>query len=603
MTLIDFTKNEIIWSQSIPSDAENEDWCKVTRNLAYTKDNNLYVITSDGVTHQVTNEPAGIVCGKSVHRNEFGIEKGTFWSPKGTLLAFYRMDETMVTDYPQIDTNPRVSTNHPFKYPMAGMTSHKVTIGIYDPATDKTIYLDLGDPTDRYFTNISWSPNEKQIYLIELNRDQNHSKLMRFNVEDGKFDDILIEEINPKYVEPLHPIVFLPWDDEKFLYQSRIDGFNHIYLCDTNMKPNDFYKMKQITKGEYEVTEFVGFIESTKEIIIISNEISPIQDDIFAISLENYTKRRINKNNGTHKVNLSQSGEYLIDLFSSYDFPYEVQLISTLNDDVNLHLNSNISLYKLKFDIEIGTIKAADDKTDLYYRLIKPFQFDPTKKYPVIVYVYGGPHSQLVRNRRDYNATDIQLYLSLQNYIIFTVDNRGTSKRGFEFESVTFHHLGVEEVKDQYKGIEFLKTLDFIDENRIGIYGWSYGGFMTINMMLSYPNAFKVGVAGGPVIDWKYYEVMYGERYMGTPQNNEEGYNESNLCRKVSNLNGKLQIIIGGKDDICVPQHTMQFISSCISCGKQIDLFIYPNDKHGVGLENNEHLYQRIVNYFNQYLG
>lgn len=597
--LIDWEKKELIWSQPIAPKAANQDWNKESRSLAYTLDNNLFVTTADGKTQQVTDEPKGIVCGQSVHRQEFGINKGTFWSPKGNLLAFYRMDETMVTDYPQVNTSTRIATLEPDKYPMAGMTSHKVTVGVYNLATQKTVYLKAGDPTDRYFTNISWAPDEKSIYMVELNRDQNHAKVISYNAESGEKEAVLFEETHPKYVEPLHPLTFLPWDHTKFIYQSQRDGFNHLYLYDNTGK-----LIKQLTQGEWVVQNIIGFNEKAKEIIIMSTEVSPLQSNAYAVNVNNGKRRLIGNKDGMHNVQLSASGKYVIDNYTSFTIPRNIEIIPTSGKgkSVSLLAASNpMEAYNMP-EITVGTMKAADGKTDLYYRLVKPVDFDPNKKYPAVIYVYGGPHAQMIHNVRNYGAGGWDIYMAQLGYVMLTVDNRGSDNRGLEFENCTFRQLGTEEMKDQVKGTDFLKSLGYVDDNRIGVHGWSFGGFMTTNLMLTYPEIFKVGVAGGPVIDWAYYEVMYGERYMDTPQTNPEGYKKANLNLRAGDLKGRLEIIIGANDPTCVPQHSITFLRACIDAGTQPDFFMYPGDGHNMFGRDRVHLYERITRYFEDHL-
>ena len=600
--LVDLNTKEVIWNQDIPAKAANQDWNKNSRSLTYTIDNNLYVKTADGKEMQVTDEPDGVLCGQSVHRNEFGIDGGTFWSPKGNLLAFYRMDQSMVTDYPQVNTFTRIATLEADKYPMAGMTSHQVTIGVFNPSTQETVYLKAGDPTDRYFTNLSWSPDEQNVYVIELNREQNHSQLVRYNAKTGEKEAVLYEERHPKYVEPQNPIVFLPWDEQKFIYQSQQDGYNHLYLfeLDGNMKTSH----KQLTKGEWIVKSIVGFNEKAKEIIILSTEISPLQSNTYAVNVKNGKRRLIGAAEGTHRVQLSASGKYVIDNYTAHNVARSINVISTTGKgkEINL-LNAEhpMEAYNVP-EITLGTIKAADGKTDLYYRLVKPVNFDASKKYPAVIYVYGGPHAQNITDTYNYGVRGWDIYMAQLGYVMLTVDNRGSSNRGLEFENVTHRQLGVEEMKDQMKGVELLKSLGYVDANRIGVHGWSFGGFMTTNLMLTYNDTFKVGVAGGPVIDWKMYEVMYGERYMDTPQDNPEGYKNSDLTQRAGDLKGRLQVIIGANDPVCVPQHSIAFLRACINAGTHPDYFIYPGDGHNMAGRDRIHLHERITRYFEDYL-
>lgn len=604
MVWYDFGQKKISNLFRLNEKAANLDFCKENGYVAYTVGSNLCIAHEGEKNLQINPDekkadPMDIVYGQAVHRNEFGIYKGTFWSPKGNCLAFYRMDQSMVTAYPQVNTTTRIATLEPDKYPMAGMTSHKVTVGVYHIQSGKTVYLQAGDPTDRYFTNISWSPDEKSIYVIELNRDQNHSQLVRYNAETGAKEAMLFEETHPKYVEPQHPIVFLPWDSNQFIYWSQRDGFHHLYLYN-----KEGQLIKQLTQGDWLVQDILGFNTARKEMIIASTEISPLQTNIFSLNVKTGKRTLLGQQDGTHSARLSASGTYLIDNFTSFNVPREISILPT-NGKTGVNLLTATDPMKEQYnlpEITLGTIKAADGKTDLYYRLIKPVNFDPNKKYPAIIYVYGGPHAQLIHNNRFYDARGWDLYMAQKGYVMLTVDSRGSDNRGVEFENCTFRQLGVEEMKDQVEGAKFLQSLPYVNADKIGVHGWSFGGFMTTNLMLTYPEIFKVGVAGGPVIDWQYYEVMYGERYMDTPQTNPEGYKNSNLKLKAGNLKGRLEVIIGGADPTCVPQHSYTFLRACIDAGTHPDFFVYPEDGHNMMGRDRVHLHEHITRYFEDHL-
>lgn len=604
MVWYDFGQKKISNLFRLNEKAANLDFCKENGYVAYTVGSNLCIAHEGEKDLQINPDekkadPMDIVYGQAVHRNEFGIYKGTFWSPKGNCLAFYRMDQSMVTAYPQVNTTTRIATLEPDKYPMAGMTSHKVTVGVYHIQSGKTVYLQAGDPTDRYFTNISWSPDEKSIYVIELNRDQNHSQLVRYNAETGAKEAMLFEETHPKYVEPQHPIVFLPWDSNQFIYWSQRDGFHHLYLYN-----KEGQLIKQLTQGDWLVQDILGFNTARKEMIIASTEISPLQTNIFSLNVKTGKRTLLGQQDGTHSARLSASGTYLIDNFTSFNVPREISILPT-NGKTGVNLLTATDPMKEQYnlpEITLGTIKAADGKTDLYYRLIKPVNFDPNKKYPAIIYVYGGPHAQLIHNNRFYDARGWDLYMAQKGYVMLTVDSRGSDNRGLEFENCTFRQLGVEEMKDQVEGAKFLQSLPYVNADKIGVHGWSFGGFMTTNLMLTYPEIFKVGVAGGPVIDWQYYEVMYGERYMDTPQTNPEGYKNSNMKLKAGNLKGRLEVIIGGADPTCVPQHSYTFLRACIDAGTHPDFFVYPEDGHNMMGRDRVHLHEHITRYFEDHL-
>jgi len=586
--------------ESIEGEVE---YCKASGASACLLDDQLFVRYGDGATAMPgvqisTDGSREIVYGQAVHRNEFGIEKGTFFSNDGQKMAFYRMDQSMVTDYPQVNTFERSATYEPDKYPMAGMTSHKVTVGIFDLQTEKTIYLDLGDVTDRYFTNIAWSPDNSTLYLFELNRDQNHCTLDAYNASTGAKIKTLYTEDSDKYVEPMHPITFLPWDASKFIYWSWKDGFTHLYLMDVNGKD-----LGQITSGPWVVTDLVGFCPSTKSIIITSKEAGDLQNNIYSVNLKTKKRTLLDNGKGVHRASLSENGLYLIDNWSEPSVPRCCAVTNTKTGK-SILLGTAPDPWEGYYQpiFESGTIKAADGVTDLYWRMVKPADFDPSKKYPTVVYVYGGPHAHNVEASWHWGSRNWETYMAEKGYITFILDNRGSENRGRDFEQVTFRQLGQEEMKDQICGANFLKSLPYVDADRLGVHGWSFGGFMTTSLMTTYPDVFKVGVAGGPVIDWKWYEVMYGERYMDTPKTNPEGYEKTSLINKAKNLKGKLQIIIGMNDPTVVPQHALQFLNACAEADTQPDFYVYPGEGHNMRGHKSVHLHERITQYFEDYL-
>ena len=606
--LVNWKTKQVAWKQ----DAKDEnfaDWNAQSRAVAFVKGDNLYVNNGQGTLKQLTKDGSrDIVYGQSVHRDEFGIYKGTFWSNDGQKLAFYRMDQSMVADYPLVDIDTRIATETPVRYPMAGEKSHLVTVGIYDLNTDKTVYLNTGDPTDRYFTNIAWAPDGKLIYLIEMNRAQNHYSLDAYDPATGNKTATLYTESSDKYVHPMHAITFIPWDKNRFILQSEKDGYNHLYLFDTGGK-----QIKQLTTGKWIVVDLLGFNAKTKEAIILSTEASPIQNNLYAVNLQTGTRRLLDNGKGchanttgeggSHKPALSFSGQWILDSYTEPTVPRNIDIVNVASAKATRYFTAeNPWVGYTVPEYTCGKIKAADGTTDLYYRMVKPTNFDPNKKYPTIIYVYGGPGVRNVEARWHYWSRGWETFMAQKGYLLFILDNRGSSGRGLEFEQATFHHLGVEEAKDQMKGVEFLTSLPYVDKDRMGVHGWSFGGFMTTTLITSHPEVFKVGVAGGPVIDWKWYEVMYGERYMGTPKNNPKGYAESSLLSKAKNLKGKLQIITGMNDPVVVPQHCLNFLQECIKVGTQPDFFVYPGEPHNMRGHQSTHLHERISQYFDDYL-
>ena len=572
------------------------------------KEGNLYV---DGKLVE-RGDGYNVVLGESVHRNEFGINGGLFWSPKQSRLAFYRMDQSMVVDYPLVNTKAREAEPMPIKYPMAGMQSHWVTVGVYEPATEKLIYLNTCRDTtvherEMYLTNIAWSPDEKCVYIAKVNREQNHMWLEQYDAATGAFMKVLFEETNPRYVEPCEPMIFTPKGDQ-FLWFSMRDGYKHLYLYNA-----DGSLVKQVTKGEYEVEEFIQFDKKGENIFVYANKDNLIGRDAYRVNLKsgemvnltsmNVVGKKTILGKGTHSIVLNDNCTRFVDVWSSASTTVQADL-RDMNGKLlkTFYVAENPLKDYAMPNLSLGSIKAADGKTNLYYRLITPPNMEKGKKYPTLVYVYGGPHSQLVTDSWLAGGNLYFMFLAQQGYVVFTLDNRGTDNRGFEFESCTHRRLGEIEMADQMEGVKFLKSLPYVDENRMGVEGWSFGGFMTITMKLAHPEVFKVGCAGGPVIDWKWYEIMYGERYMDTPQENPEGYEATSLLNKAKNLEGRLLVIQGAEDNTVVPQHSTEFIERCINNYRQVDYFAYPHHEHNVLGRERLHLYQKMFQYYEDFL-
>jgi len=566
------------------------------RNLsvAYTIDNNLFV-GFNGQKMQVSNETGNnILYGHVPSRNEFGINQGSFWSPDGKLLAFYRTDQSEVADYPLVDIFNPIAKSSPIKYPMAGSKSQKVMLGIFNPALNEITYLKISGSENQYLTSVTWGPNSNFIYAGVLNREQNHLKLNKYDAKTGEWVKTLFEETNERYVEPLHDLYFLKNNPEQFVWQSRRDGWNHLYLYNTEGE-----LIKQLTKGEWEVTDLLGFDPEGKKVFFEATEVSPLEIHLYEADIKKEQIRRITSVEGVHNIDASARMNYFIDVISSvktargyYLLDNQGKNLATLLEDANPWEG-----YKTG-EMEFITLKSDDHTTDLYARLIKPADFDPSVKYPAIVYVYGGPHDQLVDKSWTGGAGFWLNYLAQQGYVVFTLDNRGSANRGFEFESIIHRQCGEKEMADQIAGVNYLKSLSFVDSTRIGVDGWSYGGFMTISMFLRHPGVFKAACAGGPVIDWKWYEVMYGERYMDTPIENPEGYKKACLLNYVDQMEGDLMVIHGTNDPVVVWQNSLTFLDECIKKGKQVDYFVYPGAEHNMRGAARVHLFDKISGFF-----
>jgi len=567
---------------------------------AFTKDNNLFVIKDGMGPNPVTVDAnKGIVNGSGyTHREEFGIHEGIFISPSGNYVAFYRKDETMVTDYPLVNSATRIAESHNIKYPMAGMTSENVTLGIYNPLNGLKVYVKTGEPKEQYLTAITWDPSDKFIYIGLLNRGQNHLKLNQYSAETGDFIKTLFEERDSKWVEPENPLYFLKDNPTQFIWQSERDGYNQLYLYNTNGQ-----LIKQLTNASEPVLQIMGTDEKGENLFYETSADFGLSRKMSRVNLKTGKSTLLTPEKGTHATTLSANGNFLFIKYSSLSVPARTSLynIKTGKSQNILKAKNPYTEYAMP-KAEFVSITAADGKTQLNGRVIKPAHFDATKKYPVMVYVYGGPHAQLITDSWLGGAGLWDYYMAQKGFIVFTVDNRGSGNRGYAFENVIHRQLGQEEMKDQMKGVEYLKTLPYVDVNRMGVFGWSFGGFMTTSLLTSYPDVFKVGVAGGPVIDWKWYEIMYGERYMDTPDENPDGYNLTKLTDKAKNLKARLLMIHGAQDPVVVQQHSLEFVNACIKEGKQIDYFVYPDHEHNVRGKDRIHLMEKVADYFELHL-
>lgn len=582
---------------TVPAEAANLSWTEDHQSLAYTYNYNLYVQYQAKQLQITNNGNKNLLYGTSVHRDEFGIDKGIFWSPKNHAIAFYCMDQSMVADYPIINWSTTPATVNQVKYPFAGQTSHQVTLGVYHIATGKTIYLKTGLPADQYLTSVTWSPDEKIIYVGILNREQNYLRLNQYDAKSGDFIKTILSEKNDRYVEPQHPLYFPTDDPTHFVWWSQRSGYWHLYYYHTSGQ-----LIKQLTKGNWLVNEIIGYKPSSQEILYTSTAGSALQKNIYSVSLKTGKSEQINEVEGTHTALASHRGNYLIDIFTNESTPRKIDIVD-VNSGSAVHLLDAPNPLQ---DYAMPTVElkelTADDGTTLYAKMIYPLHFDASKKYPVIVYLYNGPHVQLNKDVFPFSGNLWYDYMAQRGYIVFVLDGRGSANRGFEFESAIHRQLGTMEMEDQMVGINYLQSLPYVDAQRMGIHGWSFGGFMTTSFMLRHPDIFKVGVAGGPVLDWSMYEVMYTERYMDTPQENKDGYAANELISKIKNLKGKLMLIHGTDDATVVWQHSINMIKQAVTDQVQVDYFVYPGYEHNVRGKDRVHLMQKISDYFDLYL-
>lgn len=560
--------------------------------VAFTEANNLYFIDKNNSKVAVTAETnTGIVSGQTYARSEFGITQGIFWSPKSTYLAFYQKDETQVADYPLLDITETPGKLMNIKYPMIGQKSEKPRVGIYNLATKQTVFITPKGAVDAYLTNLSWTPDEQYVLIAEVNRKQNNMSLHLYDAKTGAFVRTLLNEKNDRWVEPEKPAFFPSKTSNNFVWFSEKDGFQNLYYYAIDGK-----LIKQLTANKFVTQAILG--SNTKGTEIYFQATGPNGTNSLAYKVDLKGKQTLlTKTDGTHTVAVNHDGSYFFDEYSNHTTQSKSLLVDAkLKETVLVESTNKYKDYKMGTS-EIKTIKSADGTTDLVTRLIKPSNFDASKKYPVLVYVYGGPHAQLITNSYLDGANLWMYWMAEQGYLVFTVDNRGSDNRGFAFESIIHGRLGINEMDDQMKGVDYLKSLPYVDGTRLAVHGWSYGGFMTTSLMLRKPGTFTTGVAGGPVTDWKYYEAMYGERYMDTPAENQKGFDEANTLNYVKNLEGKLLLIHGTVDDVVVMQHNLALVKKFIEAEKQVDFFPYPMHKHNVGGKDRVHLMRKVLQY------
>ncbi len=590
------------------AEGENASFEPKTQKVAYTIANNLQVKGADGKTYVITaNKDKNIVSGQTYARSEFGITHGIFWSPKGNLLAFSQKDESEVHDYPLLDITKTPGELMSIKYPMAGQKSEKPKIGIYNFSKKKSVFIAPRSGADSYLTNVCWSPDERYLLIAEVNRGQNHMWMNKYDAATGKFIKTLFEEKGDKWIEPEHPAFFItqklvqkgknfdrgPLITEvyDFVWISERDGFNNLYLYDLegNMK-------KQLTANKFVTKRILETINDGTEIVFEATGDSPLNTVFYAVNLEG-KQRLLTADEGTHNIVISSDGKYIFDEYSNHVIPSRSVLLDGNGQFKKILLESKNKLADYAIgETEISSITGKDG-TKLYTRMIKPSNFDPNKKYPVMVYVYGGPHAQMITNSWYDGANLWMNWMAEQGYIVFTLDNRGSEGRGFAFESGIHRQLGTLELEDQLSGVEYLKSLPYVDGNRLAVHGWSFGGFMTTSLMLRHAGVFQVGVAGGPVIDWKYYEIMYGERYMDRPEENPKGYEGNSLLNYAQNLKGDLLLIHGTVDDVVVEQHNLALVKKFVDLGIQMDFFPYPMHKHNVTGKDRVHLIEKVLTY------
>lgn len=563
--------------------------------LGYVRENNIYVMDlKSGKETQITSDGAEhIINGKFdwVYEEEFGISDGWRWSPDGKKIAFWRLDENRVPEYTMTEWDSVHLKLVTMRYPKPGDPNSIVKIGVVDLSTLQTTWIDTGTDDNIYLPRMQWAPEKNTLVVERMNREQNTLEVMYADVSTGKTKTFLTEKSDTWLDEPTEP-KFL--NNGTFIWTSDRDGYNHLYLY-----KNDGTLISQITKGQWEVDNFYGVNEKEKTVYFTSSEVSPMERQIYSIRLDGSKKKQLTKETGSHSANFSPTFEYYIEYFSNVDTPTKVRMMSGDAKLIRVMEENEIAALK-EYQLPKTTFFSftTSDGQSLNASILKPADFDSTKKYPVLFYTYGGPGSQVVRNSWGGGNYLWYAMLAQKGYLVFMVDNRGTGFRGSKFKKITYHNLGKWEVNDQIEGAKYLATLPYVDKDRIGIWGWSYGGYMSCMTILLGADYFKTAIAVAPVTNWKFYDTIYSERYMGTPQSNPDGFKESSPITHVDKLKGNFLLIHGTSDDNVHFQNSVNLVSALQKANKQFTTMYYPDKNHGIyGGNIRLHLYTLMTNY------
>ncbi|MDQ2769762.1 MAG: S9 family peptidase [Bacteroidota bacterium] len=581
------------------------------RRVAFVRDNNLFVtdlttmqetaVTSNGLKNNLINGSTDWV-----YEEEFGFAQGFFWSPDSRQLAFYTFDESQVPEYDMQQWGGLYPTEYRFKYPKAGEKNSVVSVSSYDVASARTTKMDVGPVADQYVPRVMWTQVPNTLSVQRLNRLQNKLEILHGDVTTGQ-THVVLTDTNPAYVEINDDLKYLA-GGKQFIFTSEKDGYQHLYLHDMSGR-----QLRQLTKGDWEISAINGFDPKTGFVYFSSTEGSALQRHLYRVSLKGGRQQRISEaGNGTDVVNMSPDTRYFLNTHSAAGVPPVVslregstgKLVKTLEE--NAKLRETLSQYDLGKQ-EFFTFKTSEG-VELNAYMIKPSSFDPARKYPVLMHVYGGPSfgsssSQTVLD--NYGGSNYLWHqmLTEKGYIVVSVENRGTSGRGSAFRKATYANLGKLETIDQGEGAKYLATLPYVDKSRIGIWGWSYGGYMTSLAMTKNPDLFKMGIAVAPVTNWRYYDTVYTERYLKTPQENPAGYDDNSPVQFAQNLKGKFLLVHGTGDDNVHFQNSIAFVDALIKANKDYQTLYYPNRNHGIfGGTTRLHLYRQMTNFVMQNL-
>ncbi len=572
--------------------------------VGYVSGNNIYIsdlntgkqtqITFDGKQNNVINGATDWV-----HEEEFAFSVAYFWSPDSKKIAYYRFDESNVKEFSFDEFNNQLyPTQYRFKYPKAGEDNSIVTINVYDLSTAKNIKMDIGKETNQYIPRIKWTMDSNVLSILRMNRYQNKLDLLFANATNGE-SKIVYSESSETYID-IHEgegdYVYFTADNKRFIIQNETSGFNHFYLYDMSGK-----LINVVTKGDWDVVELKGIDEKNKLIYYLSSETTPTEKDIYSVKFDGTSKQKVSTEKGTHTPEFSTGMKYYIDVFSAANSPSTTAIYDSKGKLIRV-LENNQSL-KAKMDEfnlsskELFMFKTTEN-IELNAWMIKPQNFDASKKYPVFLIFYGGPGRNMVNNSFDGRDYFWHQMLAQKGYIVMCVDNRGTMYRGKAFKHSTYKQLGKLEVADQIETAKYLATLPYVDKNRIGTFGWSYGGYLSSLCITKGADYFKTAIAVAPVTNWRYYDNIYTERFMSLPQENASGYDDNSPINHVNKLKGKYLLIHGSADDNVHYQNTMEMINALVKANKQFDLFIYPDKNHSIyGGNTRIHLYTKMTDF------
>jgi len=569
--------------------------------VGYVKNHNLYYADLEsGKETKLTNDGnSNILNGEFdwVYEEEFGLADAWRWSHDSKKIAFWKFDQSRVKEFNLIDEIPYYNVITKLKYPKVGEENSIVKIGVVEIESGKINMMDIGKETDIYIPRIFWTNTSDKLSIIKLNRKQDRLEMLLSNTDDGN-SKVIIEDSDPCWIDVQNDISFLKSKDQ-IVFSSESNGYRHAYLYDYEGN-----LIRQITNGNWEITEIVGVDEENELLYFYGKKDSPIEKNIYRVNLNGKNLEKISQNAGWHEPHFSPDYKYYINYYSSVTTPTKTLLNNSDGSNIRVIHSGDIPALKNHNMVypEFLTI-TTDDNVKLNAYMIKPYNFDENKKYRVIVYGYGGPGSQQVVNKWGNERTHWHQYLTEQDYIIFCLDNRGTGGRGKEFKNLAYGDLSKWSVNDQIEGAKYLASLPYVDKDRIGFWGWSGGGYLTIALLTKAADYFSTGVSVAPVTDFFTYDAIFAERVMNLPKNNPDGYAKSNLNNFVEGLKGNLLIIHGTGDDNVHFQNTMLFVDKCVEKNKQLDIFLYPNRNHRITGGNTQlHLFTKIRDYFNKNL-